>query len=251
MTAPTSAVWKAGRVHQGRALGTTPGSRPPGCCALSGWISIAICVTSLPWSLRSSWLLGIVRVVVAAAGAGDPQLDEDFPDHGDDGGVVGQGVGRERLGQRGQLCLGLLGPGLELRYRDDLARVEHGAMPQAAQLIAAHREAAGLLGSGVGDVVHTGVGVGLYAELVGPEAVDDVEGGDVELHGLPHGELKLRGLEAAELRVAVGPDPLLADHLDLEDVRRMRLPDRLRALTGPRPLDGDQLDGAEYGQREH
>src|SRR5215471_17428514 len=86
--APSSAVWIPGRRHQGRAFGSAPGSCPPGRCALSGWISMAICVTSLPSA--GSWLLRVVRAVVAAAGAVEAQLDEHLAENGHHGGVVGQ-----------------------------------------------------------------------------------------------------------------------------------------------------------------
>src|SRR5271154_5013839 len=92
MIAPSKAVCTAGRSHQGRAFGSAAGSRPPGACALSGWISMAISVTSLPSA--GSWLLRIVRGVIAAARAADAQLHQHLAQVGDAGGVVGQGVGR-------------------------------------------------------------------------------------------------------------------------------------------------------------
>ena len=86
----------------------------------------------------------------------------------------------------------------------------------------------------VGDVVDSGVGVGLHPELARPERVDDVERGDMELHVLVDGQLQARRLHAAEGRVAVGPVPLLADHLHLE----LRSPGRLRDRARPLPAAG-------------
>ena len=132
-----------------------------------------------------------------------------------------------------------------------MAVVEHGAVPDPAQLVAADGEAAQLLGLGVSDVVDPRVGVRLHAELVGPEAVDDVQRGHVEPDLLPPGQEELRALHAAELGEPVGEGPLLADHLHHEPVRGIGLPDRRGALAGARARRGDQLDRAEHEQAEH
>ena len=67
----------------------------------------------------------------------------------------------------------------------------------------------------VGDVVGARVRVGLDAELVRPEGVDDVERGDVELDQRVRRQHELRRLDPAVARVAVRELPLLADHLHL------------------------------------
>ncbi len=124
-------------------------------------------------------------------------------------------------------------------------RVVHGAVPDAAQLGAADDEGAELLGGGVGHVVVVGVGVGLHAQLVGPEAVDHVERGDVELDRRVVGDDELVGLEPAEGRVAVGELPLLADDLNGQDRLRGGGPDRARPLPAACPAGLDELVGAE------
>ena len=81
---------------------------------------------------------------------------------------------------------------LELGLRHDPAGVVHVAVPEPAELGAADVEGARPLELEVDDVVDARVGVGLDAELVGPEGVDDVERGDVEADQLVGGENELR-----------------------------------------------------------
>jgi hypothetical protein len=74
-----------------------------------------------------------------------------------------------------------------------------------------------VVGCGVRDVVHAGVGVGLHPELYAQKLW--MTSSEVTLNCTGwFGQHELRGLEAAELRVAERPRPLLADHLDLQDV---------------------------------
>src|SRR5262249_41521405 len=79
----------------------------------------------------------------------------------------------------------------------------------------------------------------------GPEAVDDVHRGHVELDLLAQRQLELRGLHAAELREPVGEGPLVPDDLHLEAVGRRGGPDRRRALPRARPGRPDPLDPAQ------
>ena len=106
-------------------------------------------------------------------------------------------------------------------------------------------------GRRVGHVVVVRVGVGLDPELVGPEAVDHVERGHVELDGRVVGNDQLVGLEPAEGRVAVGELPLLADDLNGQHGLRRRGPDRARALAAAGAARLDELVGAESGQEQH
>ena len=139
---------------------------------------------------------------------------------------------------------------LELGLRHDAAGVVHVAVPEPAELGAADVERARALELEVDDVVDARVGVGLDAELVGPEGVDDVERGDVEADQPVRGENQLGRLDAAVARVAVGELPLLADHLD---VHRRRASGGHERGRGPLPGAGavlDELVGAEGGERE-
>src|SRR6516165_1932823 len=116
---------------------------------------MAICVTSLPSALPSpfrrggSWLLRVRWVVEAAACAGQAQLLVDLAEV-DRGRVVGAGVRRQNLRQRGELYLRGMRPGHEGGHRHDLAEVVHRAMPDTAQLGASHHELAGRLRDGKG-----------------------------------------------------------------------------------------------------
>jgi len=62
-------------------------------------------------------------------------------------------------------------------------------------------EPAGLLGGGVGHVVHvSGLASALHPELIGPEAVDDIERRHMELDRPVHRQHQLGALHPAELR---------------------------------------------------
>ena len=80
----------------------------------------------------------------------------------------------------------------------------------------------GPLSLDVDDVVDARVRVGLDAELVGPEGVDDVERGDVEPDQRVGGQHEVRRLDAAVARVAVRELPLLADHLHVHRLASAR-----------------------------
>src|ERR1022692_270032 len=104
-------------------------------------------------------------------------------------------------------------PRLELRHRDYPAVVEHRSVPQPAELSTPDRDLTQMRGLGVSDIVHARIGVGLHAELVGPEAVDHVDRRDVELDPLALRQDQVRRLKPVELRIAVGKPPPLADDL--------------------------------------
>ena len=113
---------------------------------------------------------------------------------------VGPGERRQVLGVVGQ---SLLAPGRPLHERplaDHLAVVVHGPVPDPAELRAADCEGPVLVGLGVGDVVHPGVGVDLHPQLVRPEAVDHVQGGHVEVDLGVVGKYEGVRLHAAEAR---------------------------------------------------
>ena len=78
---------------------------------------------------------------------------------------------REELGVGCQISFSRLCPGLELRLGDDRAVVEHGAVPDSAKLVAAHRERTELIGGGrESDVVDIGVGVGFHTQAGTPRS---------------------------------------------------------------------------------
>ena len=124
-------------------------------------------------------------------------------------------------------------------------------MPDTAQLCAANGERAELLRRRVGNIVVVRVCVGFHPELVGPEAVDDVERRDVELDGGVVGDNQLIGLEPAEGRIPVGEFPLLPNNLNWEHGLRRRSPDGARTLAASGSTGLDELIRAEAGKKEH
>src|SRR5450432_3034704 len=129
-------------------------------------------------------------------------------------------------------------PRLKVGWAHYLAGRGHRAVIQATQLVASDVDRADLVGRAERDVVHSGVGVGLDAEVHRPERVDDVKGGDAVLNLLAGRYDHDVALEAAVLRVAERPSPLLPDHLDDQQLALSRVgvvagggPDRRRART--------------------
>ena len=119
------------------------------------------------------------------------------------------------------------------RLRHDPARVGHVAVPEPAELGAADVERARALELDVDDVVDAGVRVGLDAELVGPEGMDDVQRGDVEPDQPVRGQHELGVSTPPYARVAIGERPLLADHLDVHRLASFR--PGANAAEGPWP----------------
>ena len=76
---------------------------------------------------------------------------------------------------------------LEGGLRQNLSDRGHVAVPQTAELGAADLERAGLQRLDVGDVVGARDRIRLDPESVGPEAVDDIERGDMDLDPLADG----------------------------------------------------------------
>src|SRR5205807_5450753 len=95
-------------------------------------------------------------------------------------------------------------------------------------------------------------GIRLHAETVGPERVRYVERGHVEGDERVIGYGEVARLEAAVARIAKGPLPLLADHLDRERVAGpLRLVGRVRPLTAARPVRArDERVAAPRGERD-
>src|SRR6266516_2588047 len=228
ISAPSRPVCTAGFRHQALTSAGPPGSPP------AGWIRSAPGVASMairsPRQRRTGqcvrrrqrpgahhgentsplspdWVREGGPVPVGAGDAG--HLHQVLAELRDNRRVVRQPVRRQGTQDPDPRLPGLQGPRPDREHgrRHHAAVVEHGPVPEPAQLAAAHGEAPQLLGLGVRDVVHARVGVRLHPELVGPEAVDDVQRGHVELDLLAQRQLKLRGLKAAELREPVGEGP--------------------------------------------
>ena len=164
---------------------------------------------------------------------------------------VGVRERRQQRGVRRELVLGGGRPAVERVLGEHLARVEHRAVPEAAELVAPHGERPCLSRRRERDVVLTRICVCFHAQLIGPEVVDDVERRDVKGDRRAHREHELVGLEPAERGVAVRPLPLLADHLDLQHVVRRRRPKRRRTLASAGALWLDQFVGAEAREKQH
>src|SRR5436190_16315542 len=64
------------------------------------------------------------------------------------------------------------------------------------------------------------------------------------------GKPEVRRLDPSERGEAVGPQPLLADHLHLQRVPRGGLPDRRRPFAATRPRLGE-AQAAEYRREDH
>src|SRR5439155_22208860 len=158
-------------------------------------------------------------------------------------GQIAPVVGVEVPGCRRELALLASDPGLEARSAHHLPGVEHMPVEEPAELGAADVEAAGLGRARVGDVVDAGIRVGLHPQPMGPERVDRVQRGDVELYVLVNRKLQMRRLDATEGGEPVGEGPLLGDHLHLQWVSR-RLRDGIGALPAARSAVSEYSYGA-------
>ena len=118
----------------------------------------------------------------------------------------------------------------------------HVAMPEPAELVAAHLKGTGAQWLGECDVVGALHRIGLHTEFDRPEGVDDIERCDVELDLAVDRQVKRGRLDATVAWVTERPQPLLADHLNLERTAPVGgLGDRVRSLTPAGAARGQQV----------
>src|ERR1019366_8580776 len=97
--------------------------------------------------------------------------------------------------------------------REYLARVEHRAVPDSAQLATANLKSTQLFRFGKRHVVFHRVSVGFDFELIRPETVNHVEGRHVERNIRIVGQYQIRRFKTPKRWITIGELPLLRDDL--------------------------------------